>query len=195
MNRLIVAAAVAPAVIVMSPQASASDREIVTAYLDALATHDLDAATDLLSDDFRMVFTDFGFEAEKGDVVTMLGWDVGTNGRFRYEFDPAPGDTLQVVLVERNAFLDHLGLDPIEAEMGFTVSNEAIARITYRTDSASANPDVISQALAPAVAWAREHRPGLLDEIYPNGSIRYSRWSAEQWVQLLRDWRASSGED
>ncbi len=167
------------------------DQATVATYFDALSAHDLDRAAARLADDFEMRFEAGGFVMDKPAMLAALGWDVGANGSFAYQFAAGDGETVRARIVERNEFLELIGLEPLEADMTFAVRDGKITRGTYAAAGASADPGAVSAALAPAVAWARAHRPDELEAIYPDGSIRYSRQSAERWVALLKDWRAA----
>ena len=45
------------------------------------------------------------------------------------------------------------------------------------------------EAMEPAVAWARRHRPEELAAIFPGEVMTYNREMARRWVTLLREWR------
>ncbi len=166
---------------------------VVESYLDAFAQHDLYAVADYLAEDSEMTFTGADFKMSKKQILTLLGWDVGANGRFSHELITAKNDIIVISLTEHNDFLDLLYLPPLQAEMKFTVNDiKLIQSILYTPKGAMAeDPNLVQRALQPVVQWAHENAPERLKTIYPNGQISYNEESAREWCQLLREWRAS----
>ncbi len=167
--------------------------EIVQGYLDALQQHDLNAVAETLAQDCEMTFAGVDFKIPKKQILISLGWDVGTNGRFSYEWITKQNGIIVITLKEHNSFLDILHLPPLQAEMKFTVNDSKLIKtILYTPKGAMAeDPKLVQRALQPAVKWAQEHAAERLNTIYSDGQIIYNEKSAREWCLLLKEWRAS----
>ena len=50
-------------------------------YRNALNNHDIEKALSFLAENFKLVFIDFDMTMTKEQVVDVLGWDAGANGK------------------------------------------------------------------------------------------------------------------
>lgn len=161
-------------------------RAIVTAYLDAASRHDVDAALRHLDDDFELTFSG-GPSMGKEAMTAALGWDAGVGGRLDWVVVEEDGPELVVEGTETNAFFRLLGAEPLAFRSRFRVGGDG--RITHQHHEVRGPGAGYEEALAEAVAWAGEHEPDELAEIYPDGRLVYSEEMGRRWVALLRRWR------
>lgn len=165
-------------------------RAVVTAYLDAVNRHDVDQAMRHLSDGFRLEFAG-GPSMAKADMASMLGWDAGVEGRVGWEIVAEEASEVVVEGQETNEFFRLLDVGHLRFRSRFRVDDDG--RITHQRHEVQSLGDRYGEVLAEAVAWAQEHEPEELAEIYPQGRLIHSEAMGRRWVALLRRWRKARG--
>lgn len=110
-------------------------------------------------------------------------------GRVEWEVVEEDGRDIAVDGTESNEFFRLLGVGPLPFRSRFRVDHDG--RIVWqRHESEGPGPDYAA-ALEKAVAWAEQHQPDELAEIYPDGQLVYSEAIGRRWVALLRRWKAA----
>lgn len=165
----------------------ASPEETVHRFFTAQRTHDVDAAMQLLHEDYRFRDRARTFSVPRSGVRPMLEWDAGVGWRGEAAVVETNSDTVRVRLRETNDFLELLKLGPLQSEVTFVVSDGRIREAIV--GSATELQRTVDAAVAPVLEWARETRPAKLRGLIEDGSIVYDGPSAGGWVQLLREAR------
>ncbi len=162
-------------------------------YITALNQHDLDYAGTFLAANVVMNFVGTDYELNKAQILSSLGWDMGTKARFSYTVAETVAEAVVVDLTETNNFLELLSVPPLQARMEFQFNNENLIRsVSYEASGGSVkDPGAVARALEPVIKWASQNDADILAEVYDGEHIQYSRQSAEGWVKLLSSWRES----
>jgi hypothetical protein len=164
--------------------------DIVRRYLDHLADHATQDALGCLAPDFELEFAGGGFKMSKDQAATALEWDAGANGRLDWRVVDESWPTVTIQGSEGNDFLDLVGIGPIAFRSAFTISPSGL--IAHQLHETSWGAVSLSDAMAPLIAWASEHDPEELAEIYPEGRLSYSGPMAVRWVRLAGKWKAAT---
>ena len=176
--------------LVLSAPASADCLECaVKTYVNAVNARDVDKAVSLFADQVKLAGPDWEQTLDKRGVREMLGWDAVTHASVAYEDLEWEGDVVRGLFTERNDFYALLGLAEHRFRLVFRFENELIREIRLAPDAASGS--TVSEALEPFLAWASSRHAESLEAIYPGGKFVYDADSAETWLALLREWRAS----
>lgn len=169
---------------------SPSPRQVVERYIRSANRHDVTAMLSCLADDFVFSAAGSAFRMTKHDLLPVLAWDAGLNGRARFRTLAASATSATVVVTERNDFYRLLGIGQQSYRARFTVRNGVMHEEVI--EEMIKQGLTVAEALIPVVAWARLHRPEQLDGIYQDGQPIYDGESATRWVALLQAWRAST---
>jgi hypothetical protein len=167
-------------------------KDVIDTYLEATNHHNIDDALDLLADDFTLDFEGTEFSIRKQDMPDVLGWDKGVNGHVEFDDLRLEGDSVKGQFTERNEFLELLGIKELKSENTFIVDESG--RISKQLYKANPGQPSFIEKLQPAIQWARQHRPDVLDRIYPDNQMQYNEEMGTRWVQLLREWRRQTNE-
>jgi hypothetical protein len=190
MKRFALLSFVLAMMLVLSVPASAGCLECaVKTYVKALNARDLDKVVSLFADEVEWAGPDWRKTLDKNGVREMLGWDAATHASVAYENLEWEGDVVRGLFTERNDFYALLGLDEQRFRLVFRFEDDLIREIRLAPDDASGS--TLSKALEPFLAWASSRHPDRLEAIYPGGQFVYDADSAEKWLALLREWRAS----
>lgn len=118
-------------------------------------------------------------------------WDDFFNSEGK-SIDVVPvGDKLRTTQREINDWYRLLDRPPAEYYM--TYSFDAENQVTERKIGSIPDKPRDPGRLAEFEAWAREHHPGLLEKLMPEGEIDPSLANAKLWKQHLLEWRAAAG--
>ncbi len=162
----------------------------VDAYLAAINMHDIERARSFLASDFRITFVNYGVSLDKEQAREALAWDAGANGHVSFEPSDVQEHAITGVLTEENEFLKLVGIPVLKARTTYRLDEQGLIREQfYELLPGQAS---LQDAMQPAVAWAEEHRPKELAEIYPDGKMIYSGEMARRWVALLKEWRSAT---
>ena len=164
-------------------------RNIVETYLGHVADHSVEHALACLAPDFILQFAGSGFSLTKAQAANALEWDVGANGRLRWSVIEESQTSVTVEGSEGNDFLDLVGIRPISFRSIYTVAPSG--RISRQLHSVTWGDLSLEDAMAPLTAWAAQHEPQELNEIYPAGQMSYSGPMAARWVRLAQRWRSA----
>ncbi len=163
--------------------------EVLTSYLGCLNEHEVYRALEHLAEDFRLQFKG-GPSLSKSDLAGALGWDTGTRGRVEWHIVSESSAMIAVGGHETNDFLTLLLIEPLPFHSEFQFNGDGlISRQVHDVDWSGAS---VSDALAPAIAWAAEHAPDELARAYPNEKMLYSEETGRGWVALLRKWKSEA---
>lgn len=172
---------------------TAKPDQVVRNYLERLEAHDTEAAVARLAPDFEIEFPESGFRMGRGDAARALAWDAGANGRMEWTVTEVDGSRATVEGTETNDFLRLLGVGELSFTSVFELDEEGrIRRQRHEVDWGSRS---LPEAMAPLVAWAREHEPEELERLYPEGRMVYSEPMARGWVALARKWKDATAEE
>ena len=161
---------------------------MLEAYLSALNRHDLAAALERLAPDVVFTNVERTWSLQRAEVEGLLAWDAALRSRMRCERFRERGDRAQAIFRETNDLLGLLGIDERRYRLTFTVRAGRIVEQVIEPLAGEGPTD--ADALAPAIAWARNEEPAELDAIYPEGRMVLDGDSARRWVALLERWRA-----
>ncbi len=167
-------------------------RQNMTAYLEALNRHDVEAALSYLAEGFRIEFVGTEMSMDREQARNALEWDAGAGGSFKLAIDLLTGSSVQGLFTETNEFLRLVGIPELRSRNTFTFDEEG--RIVHQAYEMLPDQPSFLEAMEPAVAWAGRHRPEELAVIYPDGVMTYNREMAQRWVVLLREWRGEETE-
>ena len=161
--------------------------DIVATYLGHVSNHSLQEALACLTPEFELGFAGSEFTLGKSQTATALEWDVGANGRLEWRPVDESSHTVTIQGSEGNDFLDLIGVGRLSFRSVFTVSVDGL--IARQVHDVSWGEVGLSEAMIPLTAWASEHEPEELAEIYPGEQMTYSRPMAVRWVRLARKWK------
>ncbi len=163
-------------------------RRIVDGYLEYLAHHAIEDALARLAPDFGFEFAGAGFTLTKSQTARALEWDFGANSRLDWRVVEESPRAVTVLGSEGNDFLDLIGVGPLDFRSVYTVA--ATGLISHQLYEVSWGEVSIEDGMAPLTAWAAEHEPEELEEIYPGGHMVYSGAMAVRWVRLAQEWKS-----
>jgi hypothetical protein len=164
-----------------------SPQEVVNRFIRAANRHDLKGMLSYLTDDF--VFRDSAstFRVTKPELLPALQWDLALNSHVRSHLLKTDSESATFVMSERNDFYRLLGLRQQSYRVRFVV-REGRIREEVIEEMIKDGP-TSSEALAPAVDWARAHQPDTLVKVYRDNQPIYTGETANTWIALLREWR------
>jgi len=165
-------------------------RKKFDAYFKAHNDHNIEKELSFLSDDFYLHFTAYDIIINKIDIINVLGWDKGVNGRVSYEKLEIKGDSITGVFIERNDFLKLIGIEELKATIIYTFDRSGM--IIRQTYTPFPDQPSVQDKLLPVIEWARTNRSIELNEIYPQNQLQFDLEMAEKWVTLLNDWKNSN---
>ncbi|MHC4989792.1 MAG: DUF1573 domain-containing protein [Planctomycetota bacterium] len=143
-----------------------------------------------MSPDFRMNVDDGRNEAvfDRGTMRAPFEWDRACRAERRLERLGIAGDKMTAVLHEENDFARLLGLEGWTGRLTMRFDGSGlIQEMRYEHDGAARE-----RAMAPALAWLREHRAEELERV----EGVFDGTSAAVWLRLLREWReAETAQD
>jgi len=163
-------------------------KAVVDRFLAAANAHDIDATVACLSDQFECRGSD-GLRLDRGQMRTWLGWEVVM--RYAYALSQVKdlGESLTAVMTEESELYRLLRMEPQRVQLRFEVSGDLI--VVQEFEPLPSGPS-FEAALRPFLDWVDRERPGALDGCRRGDAPVFSRASAERWLLLLRDWRASA---
>jgi hypothetical protein len=168
---------------------STNPTAVVRRYLSART---LDEAVSTLDPGYRLWFgSRTGEGIDRASTARMLEWDFALHPRHRIEAITAHGDEVTVRVHEDNDFSLLLGFPGWDATSTYIVSPEGriVSQLYAPTDGQDWRP-----YLDAPLPWLREHHPDALARVFPDGKLSRSAESAREWVALLREWRAATGQ-
>ena len=143
------------------------------------------------AEDYVVESPDMGFRLNRQELGPIIDWDLAVHARFEVEDLEASGNTVQFTLLENNDFLELAGLPPFRLSCVCIVDGGEIRSQEFRVLEGTVD---VGPAIAPAVEWAKEIYPELVEEIYPNEQLVYTAESARKWIELLREWRSTTDD-
>jgi len=168
---------------------SSDPADVVRRYLTA---HTLDDAVSTLDPGYRLWFgTRKGDGIDREHTARMLEWDFALQPRHRIDQIAANGGEVTARVHEDNDFSLLLGFPGWDAMSTYVVNAEG--RIASQLYVPAERQDWRPFLDTPLV-WIREHHPDALARVFPDGKLNRSAESAREWVALLRDWRAATGQ-
>lgn len=171
--------------------------EVVRAFLHSLDEHDVEGALALLDASFVFRSSDGGFEAGKEAMPSMLAWDAAAGSDVEIRELTSSGDTVRVLLVERNRFTELLELEPWVVEATFVVRDGRISEEVARevaVDGPSFE-DRFRRALEPVRRWAVEARPAEARAVFADGGVaRYDGPTARRLLALIEAHHRAIGD-
>ena len=161
-------------------------------YRNALNNHDKEKALTYLAEDFKLVFVDFDMTMTKDQVVDVLGWDVGANGKVTHGELHVSENTISGTFTEQNDFLKLINIPQLKAKIIYKFGEDGL----IKEQLYQALPDQPSflEKMKPAINWAAQYREEELAIIYPNNQMLFNEEMAKRWVVLLKDWRKATSK-
>lgn len=162
------------------------------AYLAARQAGDIDAARRHLAPDARIWF---GEKTGPGRPKTLTGgwgaWDIEMHAVNTYDDVAITDETIAATFHERNDFSRLIGFPGWRSRSTFWLDeHDRISEQLY--EPLPQHPPQSACFDAP-LEWARQHRPDVLAEIYPDDQFAPSTETARRWRELLIDWRTDTG--
>jgi hypothetical protein len=158
-----------------------------------LAARTLDEAMSVLAPEYRLWFgARSGAGMDRVATAQMLQWDYALHPRHRIEALTIDGNVITARVHEENDFSRLIGFPGWTASSTYTLDAEGrIASQVYVPREGQ--PEWRPHLDAPLL-WLREHHPDALTRIFPDGKLAQTRENAAEWVRLLREWRAATGQ-
>jgi hypothetical protein len=146
-----------------------------------------------LAPDYRLWFGERrGDGLDRDAALGMLTWDFALHPRHRVESLTVRGDEVFARVHEDNDFSLLIGFPGWDATSTYTV--DATGRISSQLYVPKPGQPEWRPYLDAPLAWIGEHRPDVLPRIFPNGKLARSAEAAAEWVRILREWRAATGQ-
>ena len=155
-------------------------------YFQAHNNHNIKKILSFLSDDFVLHFTEYNVKINKEGLVDVLGWDKGVNGEVSYENLIVNGDSITGLFIERNDFLNLVGIKELKATI--TYKFDVSGMIFKQAYTPLPDQPSFQDKMQVCVEWARSNRPEELKEIYPQNQMQFNQEMAKRWVILLGEW-------
>jgi hypothetical protein len=158
-----------------------------------LASTTLDQAMAALAPEYRL-----WFGRRSGDGISretagrMLQWDFALHPRHRIDGLSAERAEVVARVHEDNDFSLLIGFPGWDATSTFTL--DANGRITSQLYVPREGQPEWRPYLDAPLAWLREHRAERLARVFIDGRLVQTAESAVEWVRLLREWRAATGQ-
>jgi hypothetical protein len=167
---------------------SHSPAATVQRYLHART---LGEASSVLAPDYTLWFDERkGAGIDRASAIHMLQWDYALHARHRLDHLQVAGNQVIATVHEDNDFSLLIGFPGWDATSIFVT--DPAGRIACQLYIPKpGQPDWRPYLDAP-LAWIREHYPELLPRIFPNGQLARSADAAQEWVTVLRAWRAAT---
>jgi len=162
-------------------------------YRNALNNHDKEKALTYLAEDFKLVFVDFNMTMTKDQVVDVLGWDVGANGKVTHGELHVSENTISGTFTEQNDFLKLIDIPQLKAKINYKFGEDGL--IKKQLYEALPNQPSFLEKMKPAIDWASQYRKEELAIIYPNNQMLFNEKMARRWVALLKDWRKATQQE
>ena len=157
-------------------------------FVEAHRSRDVERMMSLYDDDARIVFSSDHVLGPPG-VRTIYEFDFAVRVRCDYRLLETTPTTVRIGLVERNDFLERVGIEAIDIELELAFEDERVVR--HELVAMSFRGATLEAAMEPVLAWAREHRSEALAPLMNPGPV-YDGTTAALWLALLDDWRASN---
>jgi hypothetical protein len=178
--------------IVVSSCASAAHHDSIAVVQSYLSSKTRDEAVSFFAPDYRLWFGKrSGDGIDRAHVAKMLEWDYALNARHRIDTITAHGAEVTAQVHEDNDFSRLIGFPGWDASSTFVVDEEGriVSQLYVPTGATDWRP-----YLDRPLEWIREHYPDALPRIFPDGKLVQTAESAREWVALLREWRAATGQ-
>jgi hypothetical protein len=158
-----------------------------------LAVTTLEEASAMLAPEYRLWFGERkGDGLDREAAIAMLTWDYALHPRHRVESLTVRGDEVIARVHEDNDFSLLIGFPGWDATSTYTI--DATGRIASQLYVPKPGQPEWRPYLDALLAWIREHRPDVLPRIFPDGRLARSAEAAQEWVRVLREWRAVTGQ-
>lgn len=167
-------------------------REIVDRYREAKARHDAAAIDALLSDDPRIWFGEKegeGRPLSPGGRGPWADWDAFFRSESRIESMEEIEGGLRTTVLETNDWYRLVDREPKRywIDYLFTGDDRIAGIFVHSIPGVGRSPDRLEEFRT----WAEAHRPGLMDELMPDGEIDPAK--ARLWKEALLEWRRAAG--
>jgi hypothetical protein len=166
--------------------------QTIERYREARRAGDTEALAAILSEDSRIWFDEKKGPGTRRDPTGSGPWS-GWDSFFRSESDildfHVDGASVRTTVTEINDWYRLVERAP--SVYYITYYFDADGRIAGTLIDAMPDRPKRSDRLPEFEAWAREHEPGLLEELMPDDRIDPAK--AELWKAKLLEWRASAG--
>ena len=159
-------------------------------YRNALNNHDIEKALSFLAENFKLVFIDFDMTMTKEQVVDVLGWDAGANGKVTHGELQIFENTIASIFSEQNDFLKLIDIPELKAKITYEFGEDGL--IEQQLYEALPNQPSFEKRMRPAVEWAMVHRKEELAVIYPHNQMVFNEEMARRWVALLQEWHTAT---
>ena len=143
----------------------------------------------LFNDEVRFVSPDSDMTLDRDGLRKMLGWDAATGTVMSHEALKWEDDIVRGRFTERNEFYELLGIEERHYDLTFSFENKRIREIRL-VPVADAGP-TLDEAMRPFLDWAATRHASALGQIYPDRRFVFDEISADKWLTLLRQWRAT----
>ena len=162
-------------------------KAVVDRFLAAANAHDTDAAVACLSEHFECRGSD-GFRLDREQMRVWLGWEVVM--RYAYALSQVEdlGESLTAVMTEESELYRLLRMEPQRVRLRFEVRGDLIDVQEFEPLQSGC----LGDALRPFLDWVGREHPSALCGCRQGDAPVFSRKSAERWLPLLREWRAST---
>ncbi|MGD2068231.1 MAG: hypothetical protein PVI57_06055 [Gemmatimonadota bacterium] len=169
---------------------------IVREMLEAAEAGDSGRVLSFLAPDFAVRSWDGTPLVDRAGYGEALAWDLAAGGSKEIERLDVVGDTVSLLVLERNRFTDLLDLGPFRLELRYVVRGGLVAgqRMRERPGGGRATGvERFTRAIAPVLSWAADEAPGLLATATEDGAIVYDGESARALLELVRRYRREQG--
>lgn len=174
---------------------------VVRTYLERWRDHDVEGMMALLGDGIVIYYWEDGWRASRAILPVSTAWTMAAGFEIPgYELEVEDEDTVHVTLEQRMELYDLLDYSLPTREITFRVTDGIIERIQHHDpprEEVRADIAAYREALAPVVAWARQHRPWEARGLFTRSgvfdasgkSIRGLRRRARRQRLLVEDYR------
>ena len=171
-----------------------SKKDMVMKYFDAVNKHEPGAELSLLSDNITYSVVESFTLRGKDELRNLAEYNSIIHSKFVYSNLTEYEDTVICQVTENNDWLAALGITSVAYEYAkFVVRHKYIWDIIIKMNDKSI--DEISSKTEPLIDWASNNKPDVLNDIRPDGEFIYNKVTAEMWLQLVREYNASKGEE
>jgi hypothetical protein len=169
-------------------------KEQMVKFLENHNEHNIDRTMDYYTDDAIFVVQGQPPLKGKSAIHRVEVWDSAINSRLQVQDIQVRGDTVIIgKIIERNRWFIAAGILEVEYKPGtFVVFSGKKIKEFRPAQLTDRSAQEISAMFQSFMTWAKKERPDELAQIMADKSFNYDPSKAEDWINLIRDWRQNA---
>jgi len=173
---------------------SSEKANTVEEFEAALNRHDIQQILSFYDRDVTIVMAGVSQNVDREELQPLAEWDKAVKTRVRFEIKDVSGDTVKCSKIESNEWYSLFGIDSVYFDTwNFIIEEGKITKMITRLTMESAVQ--MQTAMGKFMQWMQANHAEDLEELMPDGQLKYGTETALRWMNLLREWNQARADD